>query len=88
MQLTINVPDDSSLAEQVGAWADGMSYELKVKQTGPGAFDLLEAEDAEEGGGEQNNEGDEPAPDKSGKNPAMVVMIGKMRGGKSEKMGE
>lgn len=80
MQLTIQVPDGSELANQVNSWVDGESYELKVRQTGLGAFELLEAE-ASEDMGEQNNEGDTAAPDASGKNPAMVVMIGKMRGG-------
>lgn len=85
MQLTINVPDDSALAQEIQSWQDGGNYNLGVRQTGIGAFDLLEAgaSEAEEDEVEQNNEGDVPAPD--GKNPAMVVMVGKMRSGTKEK---
>lgn len=84
MQLTIDVPDDSPLATEVQSWADGGSYDLKVRQTSMGMFELLEAE-ASEPDEEANNEGDMPAEDgMRGKNPAMVVMIGKVRGGKEK----
>jgi len=47
MQLTIDVPDDSPLATEVQSWADGGSYDLKVRQTSMGMFELLEAEASE-----------------------------------------
>lgn len=45
MTLKVNVPD--AMEEEISAWQDGMGYELKVKQTGSGTFDLVEAEAGE-----------------------------------------
>lgn len=84
MQLTIDVPDESPLAQEIQNWTDGSAYELKVRQTGVGMFELLEAE-ASEAEEEQGGEGEMPSSDgMKGKNPAMVVMIGKVRGGKEK----
>lgn len=40
MKLVVNVPDDYAKD-----WEDGEEYELKVRQTSPGKFDLVESED-------------------------------------------
>lgn len=81
MQLIIEVPDDSPLAKEIESWEDGMAYELGVTQTGTGAFTLDSAEAAE--ADEQNNEGDEVAPDAPKpkySNPAIAAMVGKKSG--------
>lgn len=83
MQLTIQVPDDSELAASVESWVDGSTYELKVKQTGVGSFELLEAGESEVEAEESPEMESEGMSD--GKNPAMEVMIGKMRSGSKDK---
>lgn len=69
MQLIIEVPDDSPLAEEINSWEDGAAYNLGVTQTATGAFALNTAEPAEV------VEEDVPAPDAKYKNPAMSKMM-------------
>lgn len=82
MQITLNVPDGSDMANQIAGWQDGNSYEFTATQTAPNTFDVTEAEPAEA----ENESGESMATEGEGmmsempmsKNPAIArVMKGK-----------
>jgi hypothetical protein len=80
--LTVNVPPDQS--DAVAAWEDGQEYQITVRQTAPGALDLVsvESEDAAETGDEKGVEegGMGGMMGKPTKNPAVAIVMGKMAG--------
>jgi hypothetical protein len=79
--LTVAVPPEQQ--SDVDSWADGEQYNLVVKQTGPGQFELVSSSDAE-GPNEDKGETDETdggaAPGDMHDNPAVAVVMMKKKG--------
>jgi len=80
--ITVNVPtDDMKVA--IDSWEDGAEYELRVRQTAPGVFEMISGEAAEPEAPEMAEEAAEaPTPPKApmgrkmgGENPAIALVI-------------
>lgn len=68
---SLSLDPEGDFGEEIAEWKDGETYTLnvKVRQTAPGEFDVLEVTEAGE-----ESEPDEPAPMKH-KNPAMSNLM-------------
>lgn len=71
--LTVSVPTEQQAA--VDSWQDGETYNLVVKQTGAGTFDLVSSGEPE-GADDAAAAGEEPDMSKS-ENPAIAIVMAK-----------
>lgn len=73
-QMTVNVPDE--MQSDVASWEDGKSYQVTLKQTGAGTFDLVSVDNTDTEANEQPPETeDSGAP--ANANPAIAAMMNK-----------
>lgn len=77
-QLTVNVPDE--MANDVNSWQDGKSYQVTVKQTGAGQFDLVSVDNTDTESNMDNKgegAGDAEAANPASPNPAVAILMKK-----------
>ena len=75
--LNIVIPEGSPIATEVESWEDGVMYVLKVKQTSPGNFEVIEAmpEKEEEQGEPDEADGSSMSSSEPNSNPAIEAAI-------------
>ena len=73
--LNIVIPEGSPIADEVESWEDGAMYALKVKQTAPGNFEVIEAMPEKEEDQMEESEGSTMSSGESSGNPAVEAAI-------------